>query len=166
MLPFGQTVYVWRRQRGLRQAQLAEAAGIPRPNLSAIERGKREVSLGTLRALARALEVRPGLLVDGVPPPLPNDPSRLPREALERVAAAVVGNTVPHDPTERALADWLHTLCAHRLRRIRGRRQPRSRVHTIHTAWLNLKANCSRDLLRSLIDRVENQLHTHGTQTH
>lgn len=68
MLPFGETVLAWRLARGLTQAALANLARVSRPNLSAIERGQREVTLGTLRALAVALDVRPGVLVDGVSP--------------------------------------------------------------------------------------------------
>ena len=67
-LPFGQAVMLWRRQGGLTQQALARRAGIPQPNLSAIERGGRAVSLTTIRALAAALGVRPGMLVDGMPP--------------------------------------------------------------------------------------------------
>jgi transcriptional regulator with XRE-family HTH domain len=45
MLPFGATVVAWRLARAMSQENLARAAGIPRPNLSAIERGEREVTL-------------------------------------------------------------------------------------------------------------------------
>ena len=87
MLPFGQTVRVWRVHRGMTQQQLAQAAHIPRPNLSAIEQGKREVSLSTLRALALALEVQPGVLVDGIPPSLSGGMSSpFSRKALEEIA--------------------------------------------------------------------------------
>lgn len=65
MIPFGQAVLLWRLHRGLTQQTLAVKARVPRSNLSAIERGKREVSLRTLRSLALALEVRPGVLADG-----------------------------------------------------------------------------------------------------
>ncbi|HMF41326.1 MAG TPA: helix-turn-helix transcriptional regulator, partial [Polyangia bacterium] len=68
MQPFGETVLAWRLARGMTQAELGRAARIPRPNLSAIERGDREVTLKTLRALALALDVRPGVLADGIPP--------------------------------------------------------------------------------------------------
>ena len=68
MAPFGETVLLWRLQRGLTQKELARRAGVPRPNLSAIERGQLEVSLKTVRALALALGVRPGVLVDGIAP--------------------------------------------------------------------------------------------------
>src|SRR6266700_81765 len=68
MLPFGETLLAWRLARGMSQAELAQAARMSRPNLSAVERGDREVTLRTLRRLALALDVRPGILADGVAP--------------------------------------------------------------------------------------------------
>ncbi len=56
-------VRVFRRFRDLRQAKLAEAAGIRQGYLSEIERGAKAPSLATTRALARALEVDLELLL-------------------------------------------------------------------------------------------------------
>ena len=50
-------VRVWREYRGLKVGELAAAAGISQAYLSQIEGGKREGSLSTMRALARALKV-------------------------------------------------------------------------------------------------------------
>ena len=58
-------VRVFRRFRDLRQAALAEAAGIRQGYLSEIERGAKAPSLATARALARALEVDLELLLPG-----------------------------------------------------------------------------------------------------
>ncbi len=58
-------VRVFRRFRGLRQAALAEAAGIRQGYLSEIERGAKVPSLATARALARALEIDLELLLPG-----------------------------------------------------------------------------------------------------
>lgn len=75
------------------QAQLASAARIPRPNLSHIEGGDRDVTLGALRALALALDVTPGTLADGIPPFEGTSPSG--RAAMERIAAAAQGVRAP-----------------------------------------------------------------------
>ena len=56
-------VRVFRRFRELRQAELAEAAGIRQGYLSEIERGAKAPSLATARALARALGVDLELLL-------------------------------------------------------------------------------------------------------
>jgi transcriptional regulator with XRE-family HTH domain len=44
-----------RLERGLTQAALAELCGIAQPNLAAMERGRRQATLATLRRLADAL---------------------------------------------------------------------------------------------------------------
>jgi transcriptional regulator with XRE-family HTH domain len=147
MIPFGDTVRVWRAHRGLTQAQLARAAHLARPNVSAIERGRREVSLSTLRALAAALDVRPGVLVDGLPPPQAPAPAQLTRAALERIASAAATPATLHDPGEQTLATWLRALTRP------GRRGRRRSLD----AWLNLKAACPPALLQTLLERVREQ---------
>ncbi len=116
MTPFGETVLLWRLKRGLTQEELARRARVPRPNLSAIERGRREVSLKTVRALAVALDVRPGMLVEGIPPQDEGETGRLSRKAMERIADAVVRNTPLTQPSELALANQLKNLVGSRLR--------------------------------------------------
>ena len=50
-------IKLWREHRGLTQQELATRAGISKPYLSQIESGKRQGSIETLSAIARALEV-------------------------------------------------------------------------------------------------------------
>ncbi len=50
-------VYALRKDRGLTQAQLAEAAGVRQPRIAEIERGDANPRLDTLAKLARALGV-------------------------------------------------------------------------------------------------------------
>ena len=91
------------------QAELARASHIPRPNLSTIERGDRDVTLRTLRALALALDVTPGTLADGVSPHQSSSPLR--REAMERIAAAAVTGRPLANPREaRGIGGALHAL--------------------------------------------------------
>ncbi|MBI3060773.1 MAG: helix-turn-helix transcriptional regulator, partial [Deltaproteobacteria bacterium] len=118
MAPFGETVLLWRLKRGLTQSELARRAGVPRPNLSAIERGQREVSLKTVRALALALDVRAGVLVDGIAPE-GEGAGELSREAMERIAAAVIRKSPLADAKEQVLADQLKHLVSSRLRAAR-----------------------------------------------
>lgn len=59
----------WRLSKGLSTVQLARLSGIPRPNLAALEQGKRECTLKTLRYLAAALGISPGIFLDESPPP-------------------------------------------------------------------------------------------------
>jgi DNA-binding XRE family transcriptional regulator len=57
-------VKLWRIQRNLTQQELAGRAGISKPYLSQIETGKRQGTVETLRAIARALDVPPDVLID------------------------------------------------------------------------------------------------------
>ncbi|MBI2340159.1 MAG: helix-turn-helix transcriptional regulator, partial [Deltaproteobacteria bacterium] len=43
-----QQISAWRQVRGLTQEELASRTGIPRPNLSAIERGQHDITVATL----------------------------------------------------------------------------------------------------------------------
>lgn len=53
-----------RRAAGLSQSQLARAAGVPQPNLSAYENGRRVPSPEVLERLDRALAIRPSARVE------------------------------------------------------------------------------------------------------
>ena len=57
-------VTVWRKERGLSQRALGQAAGVSSPMLNEIEKRKREPSITTLKALALALDVEPGDLIE------------------------------------------------------------------------------------------------------
>ena len=155
-LPFGQAVLLWRLKRGLTQAQLAQRAGLPRPNLSAIEQGRRDVSLRTLWALAAALGVRAGTLADGVAPSAVSGRVRaLSRVAIERVADAVAFGRRLSDPGERVVAGKLRVLLAHRMDAIHGRRRrTRGGPRTAATAWTTLNSLCGREVIQTLADRV------------
>lgn len=54
---FGHNIERLRRERRLTQENLAHAAGLHRTVIGFIERGEREVGIGTLWPLAEALEV-------------------------------------------------------------------------------------------------------------
>lgn len=58
------TVKLWREERGLTQQELAERAGISKPYLSQIETGKRQGTLETMAAIAKALAVPLDVLAD------------------------------------------------------------------------------------------------------
>ncbi len=57
-------IRVERRAAGLSQSQLAQAAGVPQPNLSAYENGRRVPSPEVLDRIKRALAVRPSARVN------------------------------------------------------------------------------------------------------
>ncbi len=55
----------WRTKRGLTQKQLGEKAGLSEAEVAHIESGRRCGRLETLSALAKALKISTGELVDG-----------------------------------------------------------------------------------------------------
>ena len=155
LAPLGETVLLWRLERGLTQDELARRAGVPRPNLSAVEQGKREVSLRTLRALAVALGITPGLLVDGVGPGGESRRESFSREALERIADAVVHGTPLRTQEERLLARLLQRLVRHRARGRMGQgRFPLRGTRASTAAWLRIRSYVPPEVIRSLIQRI------------
>lgn len=153
-LPFGQTLLLWRRHRGLTQQQLAAAAHLPRPNLSAIEQGRREVSLTTLRALAMALNVSAGTLVDGLSPGT-GKPPPFSRAALERIAEAVAVGRPLCRSAERNVANLLQCVVGLRARRGGKRRA--------EAAWLTLHGRYPRTVVQTLLERIEGHRRLHVT---
>ena len=161
--PFGQTVKLWRLHRGYTQAELSRRSRVPRPNLSVIEQGKREVSLSTLRSLAFGLDVRPGILADGWPPPVPS-PRVWSRGALERIADAVVEGRAASRRSERAVAQRLQAVLRHRIQLTARRRgAPRRGIRRGEAAWLSLRARCSPEILRSLLKRIDDRQRSQGS---
>ena len=65
-LRFAQNVRTARREKGMSQENLAVASGLHRTEISLLERGERQPRLTTIVKLARALEVVPAQLLDGI----------------------------------------------------------------------------------------------------
>ncbi|WDJ45265.1 helix-turn-helix transcriptional regulator [Xanthomonas campestris pv. campestris] len=53
-----------RKERGLSQEDLAEAAGVHRTYIGMLERGEKNVTIYNIERIALALRVRPGSLLD------------------------------------------------------------------------------------------------------
>ncbi len=63
---FGNHIRNFRKQAGMSQERLAEVCGLHRTYIGAVERGERNVSLINIVALARALDVKPTELLEGI----------------------------------------------------------------------------------------------------
>ena len=153
---------MWRMERRLTQEQLAGAAGISRPNLSDLERGKRELSLKSLRALASALVVTPGTLVDGISPLALKGPLEFSREELDRIADAVFKG---EETGGRAgeIAELLKILSRSRIcASAQVKDKPRSGKRRVNAAWLHFKAALRQETAQALIQRIEDREITAG----
>lgn len=71
---FGQALAAARTARRMTQQQLADASGVNRTYISALERGERSVGLENLMRLAGALGMSAGELIDSMPPARADDP--------------------------------------------------------------------------------------------
>lgn len=63
---FGANVRRYRKRLDLSQEALGFKCGLHPTEISRLERARREPRLGTIVVIARALEVKPGELLDGI----------------------------------------------------------------------------------------------------
>lgn len=66
---FGRNLKLHRRRAGLSQAALAALLGIDRAHVSAMERGRQNVTIVTLWHVSVALNVQPAMLLEREEPP-------------------------------------------------------------------------------------------------
>lgn len=154
MITFGENILLWRLHKSLSQEQLAALSSLPRPNLSDIEKGKRDVTLSTIRSLANALRISPGTLVNGEPPEYKNRKGDFSRESMERIASSVAQRRPPESHTERQIYHLLEEILSCSLQCARTRQRhlllPTRRGNR---AWLLLRAQYSAETVNSLIMR-------------
>ncbi len=63
---FGRRVRLARKEQGLSQEAFAFLAGLDRSYVGQVERGEKNVTLGTIIRLSEALALNPGVLVDAL----------------------------------------------------------------------------------------------------
>ena len=63
---FGERVRILRKQAGWSQEELADACGLHRTYIGAVERGERNISLVNIVQLAHALRVKPSDIMGGI----------------------------------------------------------------------------------------------------
>lgn len=156
MVSLGENIYLWRLFKGLTQQQLAKKAGIPRPNLSAIESGKREVSLATLRALAVAFGITPGIIVNGVAP-IQFKKSPLSRQSLESIAQASLGRNRDFSVSwQKDISVMLSKVIKNRINACNKNYHSTFKKRQDYIAnWLILKAGLETEVLNNLLSRLD-----------
>lgn len=160
MITFGENIYLWRFFKGFTQQELAKKTGIPRPNLSAIESGKREVSLGTLRALALAFGVTAGMLADGIAPPSFKK-REISRESLEGIVKmALVGKKKLSVLPQKNISRILAGVTTNRVNAAKGRYSNTlgRRSRDYDAGWLLLEASLGRETVNNLLSRLDKHL--------
>lgn len=68
MADLGSNLREARGRLGLTQEEVAHRSGVHATEVSRMEAGKRDPQVSTLERLAKAVEVTPGQLLDGLPP--------------------------------------------------------------------------------------------------
>jgi transcriptional regulator with XRE-family HTH domain len=68
MADLGTNLREARERLGLTQEEVAHRSGVHATEVSRMEAGKRDPQVSTLERLAKAVEVTPGQLLDGLPP--------------------------------------------------------------------------------------------------
>lgn len=160
MVSLGQNLYLWRSYKGLSQEELAVKAGMPRPNLATIENGKREPSLPTLRALATALGIKAGMLVDGIAP-INFEDSLLSRSAQEAIVKASLSKNVSLLSAQQKI---ISSLLSNIIRNKINAKKNRFSKHLLKERgryiknWLMLKAAINSHLLNKLLTQVDKHI--------
>ena len=159
MISLGENIYLWRVFKGLSQEELAKKAGIPRPNLSAIESGKREPSLTTLRALAVSLGTTPGVLINGIAP-VHFKGNILLRKSLEKIVQLSLGRIKDcPNPEQKTIALMLSDIVKNKINAsnkvykntLKGRQ-------TCINSWLMFKASVGTGVLNNLLTRLDKHI--------
>lgn len=156
MFPLGDTLYLWRTQRGVTQQALARASELPRPAVSALERGALDPTLRTIRRVADGLGIPPGWLVDGRLPPGPSA-WRATRASVERVVAALVGRPARLSALDRRVIALLAPVLRSRLAMLTGRAPGRCRVRHSRAAWLLVQGHLGDAVLRAVVARLDKE---------
>lgn len=141
MLTIGDHILLLREQRGLTQAQFARLTGVPQPNLSNIEKGKQDITVGTLRRLAQALDVPITYFFEE-----PTLSSQWTRERLEQVAQAIAGHKRSLTSSDREIVKYFQAI-------LPSTRGPKL-IRQTHAAWISLRRTLDRVTIQNILERV------------
>ena len=148
MLAIGQNIASERLKKGITQAQLARAAGVSQPNLSAIEKGRRDMTIATLRRISAALGVSAArLLGEGAPV---TRVFALTRPRIERIARLIARPVALGDGEEDRVARLFRQI----LPAPGAKRRPAKKTLR---SWLELRALFDQNQIRSILARIRDE---------
>ncbi len=158
MLSLGHTIYLWRLKRKFTQFELSIRTKISRPNLSVIEEGNRDLTVSTLKRIAQALNVNPGILIDGVAPEHQRKRT-FSRESLDQIARWVVTQKGKLSPEEIRIGELTRSLLKRKLSldSAISNRLPRT-ARKEERALLALKALLDSTHIENLLSRIDKLL--------
>lgn len=144
MKQVGDIIYQLRMEKKLTQRDLALLVGIPQPNLSNIEKGKQDVTVGTLQRLTAVLgcslsqffgefEKQPEVEVFS-------------RERIERIAESIVSGACKGSARDEEIVRLFQTLQPRKATQM----QPRK----TYKAWSQLRVLLSKQTIDSVHERV------------
>ena len=149
MLDIGQNIFRERLTRGITQAELARSAGLTQPNLSAIEKGRRDMTVSTLRRISLALGVGASRLL-GESPAEKTAPATLNRPRIERLARLVVQpGDLDQTEDEKIARHFRQILPAPGARRRPAKKTLQS--------WFELRAQFDQNQIRSILERIRDE---------
>ncbi len=144
MKQVGDVVFQLRMKRGLTQRELSRLVSVPQPNLSNIEKGKQDVTVGTLQRIASVLNCSLADFfreVEKTPEVVP-----LSRERIEKLAEAIVKGHPKLTGEDREIAKLFGDLRPHSA--------AQARLGRTYKAWRQLRAILPKQAINSLHARV------------
>jgi len=144
MQQVGDIVFQLRMKQGLTQQALARLVGVPQPNLSNIEKGKQDVTVGTLQRIATVL----GCSLTEFFRAVEQKPESAPfsRERIEKLAEAIVTGKPKLTGEDAEIMRLFNDLRPHRA--------AQARLGRTYKAWRQLRALLPKQAIQSLHARV------------
>ncbi len=144
MQQVGDIVFQLRMKRGLTQQALARLVGVPQPNLSNIEKGKQDVTVGTLQRIAAVLGCSLTEFFSAVEQK--PEPASFSRERIEKLAEAIVTGKSKLTGEDAEIVRLFNDLRPHPA--------AQARLGRTYKAWRQLRALLPKQAIQSLHARV------------
>lgn len=148
MIPTGPQIYFRRLAGGFTQDELARKAGIPQSNLSNIEKGKRDLTLTTLRKIAYGLGIP---IREFFESELESKETNLTRPRMEKIAKAIAGVPSSLNQEDQRIVELF--------REILPKKKSRGvSLKKMYASWLALKRRFSSSEINAIYQRVEEMM--------